>query len=56
MLQILPQDKKSNDTNNDKHKIHELSNLAKEKIFDNIDEWNKIRLFLKTIYVQKIIV
>ena len=42
MLQILPQDKKSNDTNNDKHKINELSNLAKEKIFNNIDEWNKI--------------
>ena len=28
--------------NNDKQKINELSNLAKEKIFNNIDEWNKI--------------
>ena len=42
MLQILPQDKKSNDINNDKQKINELSNLAKEKFFNNIDEWNKI--------------
>ena len=32
MLQILPQDKKSNDISNDKQKINELSNLAKEKI------------------------
>ena len=47
MLQILPQDKKSNDTNNDKHKINELSNLAKEKIFNNIDEWNKMSSIFK---------
>jgi len=42
MLQILPQEKKSNDINNDTQKINELSNLAKEKIFNNIDEWNKM--------------
>ena len=42
MLQILPQDKKSNDINNDEQRINELSNFAKEKIFNNIDEWNKV--------------
>ena len=47
MLQILPQDKKSNDINNDKQKINELSNLAKEKFFNNIDEWNKMSSIFK---------
>ena len=42
MLQLLPQDKKSIDINNNKQKMNELSNLVKEKIFNNIYEWNKI--------------
>ena len=42
MLQLLPQDKKSIDIINNKQKMNELSNLVKEKIFNNIDEWNKI--------------
>ena len=42
MLQLLPQDKKSIEINNNKQKMNELSNLVKEKIFNNIYEWNKI--------------
>jgi len=42
MLQLLPEDEKSNNINNNKQKMNELSNLVKEKIFNNIDEWNKI--------------
>ena len=42
MLQLLPQDKKSIEINNNKQKMNELSNLVKENFFNNIDEWNKI--------------
>lgn len=40
MLQLLPQEKKSNDINDNKQKINDLTNLMNEKIFKNIDEWN----------------
>ena len=41
-LNVGVTDKKSNDINNATQKINQLSNLAKEKIFNNIDEWNKM--------------
>ena len=42
MLQLLPQEKKSNDINDNKQKINDLTNLMNEKIFKNIDEWNEM--------------
>ncbi len=42
MLQLLPQDTKSFDIDDDKQKFNELLNLVKDKIFNDIDEWNKM--------------
>ena len=47
MLQLLPQDKKSNGINNNKQKFNELSNLVKDKIFNNKDQWNKMSSIFK---------
>ena len=42
MLQLLPQNTKSNDNFNNDEKISELSKVVKDQIFNNEDQWKKI--------------